>query len=163
VLQDIRDFLVAHPNEVLVIVNQDAVTPADFVKAMDDAGLSRFAYRGRTSPPWPTLRQLIEKNQRLVVLAEKRAGDAPWYHLAYRSIVAETPFNFTNRDELLDAARLPKSCEPNRGPRSGSVSRRPRWRSRSRSTTPGPRRRSSGRLGPSRSTTRWPQSSWPRA
>jgi hypothetical protein len=121
VLQDIRDFLVAHPNEVLVIVNQDAVTPADFVKAMDDAGLSRFAYTGRTSPPWPTLRQLIEKNQRLVVLAEERAGDAPWYHLAYRSIVAETPFNFTKRDQLLDAALLAKSCRPNRGPRNGSV------------------------------------------
>jgi hypothetical protein len=121
VLQDIRDFLVAHPNEVLVIVNQDAVTPADFVKAMDDAGLSRFAYRGRTSPPWPTLRQLIEKNQRLVVLAEKRAGDAPWYHVAYSSIVAETPFNFTRREQLLDAALLAKSCKPNRGPRNGSV------------------------------------------
>jgi hypothetical protein len=121
VLEDVRDFLVAHPNEVLVIVNQDAVTPADFVKAMNDAGLSRFAYTGRTSPPWPTLRQLIEKNQRLVVLAEKRAGDAPWYHVAYESIVAETPFNFTKRDQLLDSALLEKSCRPNRGPRNGSV------------------------------------------
>ncbi len=111
----------AHPNEVLVIVNQDAITPADFVKAMDDAGLSRFAYTGRTSPPWPTLRRLIERNQRLVVLAEKRAGGAPWYHLAYSSIVEETPFNFPKRNQLLDAALLAKSCGPNRGPRNGSV------------------------------------------
>jgi hypothetical protein len=120
VLEDVRDFLVAHPNEVLVIVNQDAITPKDFVEAMDDAGLSRFAYSGRTSPPWPTLRQMIERNQRLVVLAEEHAGSAPWYHPAYRSIVEETPFNFTNRAQLLDAADLARSCKPNRGPRSGA-------------------------------------------
>jgi len=121
VLEDIRDFLVAHPNEVIVMVNQDAITPADFVGAMDDAGLSRFAYTGRPSPPWPTLRQLIQRDQRLVVLAEEQAGAAPWYHLAYDKIMGETPFNFAKLGQLLDAARLAKSCEPNRGPRDGSL------------------------------------------
>ena len=46
VLDDIREFLVANPDEVLVIINQDYVTPADFVRAVDDAGLADFAYRG---------------------------------------------------------------------------------------------------------------------
>jgi hypothetical protein len=63
---------------------------------------------------------MIERNQRLVVLAEEHAGSAPWYHPAYRSIVEETPFNFTNRAQLLDAADLARSCKPNRGPKSGA-------------------------------------------
>jgi hypothetical protein len=121
VLEDVRDFLVAHPNEVLVIVNQDAITPADFVKEMNEAGLSRFAYTGPTTSPWPTLRQLIERDQRLVVLAEEKAGVAPWYHVGYDKIMGETPFNFTKLGQLLDAKLLAKSCEPNRGPRNGSL------------------------------------------
>ena len=82
-LRDIHDFLVANPGEVLVIVNQDYVTPEDFVGAVRDAGLDKLAYRGPTSGRWPTLRQMIDSNQRVLFLAENQAGAAPWYHLAY--------------------------------------------------------------------------------
>jgi hypothetical protein len=45
---------VTHPGELLVIVHQDAITPDDFVAAMNTAGLSRLAL---TPPddgePWP--------------------------------------------------------------------------------------------------------------
>jgi hypothetical protein len=116
VLDDIRDFLVANPQEVVVIVNQDDVTPADFVKAADDAGLSDFAYSGPTEPPFPTLREMIEQDERLVVLAEERAGGAPWYRSAYREITQETPFTFSTSGGLTDPAALSRSCEPNRGP-----------------------------------------------
>ena len=36
-LKDIHDFLATHPAEVVVMVNQDYVKPADFVEAIDDA------------------------------------------------------------------------------------------------------------------------------
>ena len=42
VLDQIRDFLVTHPGDVLVVINQDYVTPADFVGALDRAGLARL-------------------------------------------------------------------------------------------------------------------------
>ena len=45
VLDDIRDFLVANRDEVLVIVNQDYVEPAEFVEAVRDAKLERYALR----------------------------------------------------------------------------------------------------------------------
>ena len=56
------------------MVNQDYVTPADFVKAIDDAE-PRPAYA--FTPPasgseWPTLREMIEADRRLVMLAENR-------------------------------------------------------------------------------------------
>jgi hypothetical protein len=99
-----------------VIVNQDYVTPEDFVAAMAKAGLDAFAV---TPPPpgapWPTLRQLADSGRRLVALAENRAGAAPWYELAYERITQETPFSFTATDDLTAPAALPASCRENRG------------------------------------------------
>ena len=117
VLDDIHDFLVTHPAEVLVIINQDAVTPQDFVAALDTAGLAGYALE---PPPrgsaWPTLREMIEQDRRLVVLAENEAGAAPWYQLVYDRLTQETPFMFASTTELTDPARVPASCRPNRGP-----------------------------------------------
>jgi hypothetical protein len=101
---------------VLVIINQDAITPEDFVRAMDGAGLGRYAITPPEGSAWPTLRQLIEQDRRLLVLAEEKAGAAPWYQLAYERLTQETPFTFAAPRELTDPAELPASCEPNRGP-----------------------------------------------
>ena len=116
VLADIREFLVANPGEVLVVVNQDAISPEDFVGAVRDAGLERFAYRGPVDGRWPTLREMIDSGQRVLFLAENRAGAAAWYHPAYESILQETPFAFSRPAELTDPAGLAATCRPNRGP-----------------------------------------------
>ena len=121
VLADIREFLVANPGEVLVIVNQDAISPEDFVGAVRDAGLERFAYRGPVDGRWPTLREMIDSGQRVLFLAENRAGAAPWYHPAYEAILQETPFAFSRPAELTDPAGLAATCRPNRGPASAPL------------------------------------------
>jgi hypothetical protein len=120
VLRDIRDFLVANPDEVLVVINQDYVAPRDFVAAVDDAGLGALVYRGPTTGRWPTLRQMIDRNQRVVFLAENHAGAAPWYHLAYGRITEETPYAFGRTRGLTEPRRLRASCRPNRGPAAGA-------------------------------------------
>jgi hypothetical protein len=119
-LNEIHDFVATHPNDVLVIVNQDYVTPADYVKAIDQAGLTQYVYKGLGQSPWPTLRQMIDSNQRIVFLAENHAGAAPWYQLAYKSLVEETPYTFKSARLLTDPANLDASCRPNRGPPSGA-------------------------------------------
>ena len=115
VLEDMHEFLVSNPAEVVVVVNQDFVTPADFVAAMEESGLADYAFEPPRGTAWPTLRELIERDQRLVVLAENRAGAAPWYQLAYERITQETPFTFPSPAALVTAAELPASCRPNRG------------------------------------------------
>jgi hypothetical protein len=115
-LDDLHDFLVANPNEVLVVINQDYVTPADFVAAVKGAGLDELAYRGPFTDRWLTLRRMIDRNQRVVFLAENEAGEEPWYRLAYETITQETPYSFTGVAQLTEPARLPASCEENRGP-----------------------------------------------
>jgi hypothetical protein len=115
-LDQIQAFLVNNPGEVLIVVNQDAVTPADFVGAMEDAGLADYAITPPAAgAPWPTLRELIDSDRRLLVMAEEEGGAAPWYQAAYERLLQETPYEFRQPAQLLDPARLPASCEPNRG------------------------------------------------
>ena len=116
VLDDLHDFLAANPGEVVVVVNQDYVKPEDWVRAVRDAGLERYAFTPPASGPWPTLRQMIDSGHRLLMLAENEGGAAPWYQRAYDEILQETPFSFPSAAPLLDTANLDRTCEPNRGP-----------------------------------------------
>ena len=134
-LHDVRTFLVSHPASVVVIINQDeGVTPDDIARAFDQAGLLDLVYRGPLGP-FPTLRTMIESGQRLVVMAENDAGRIPWYHLAYEHNLQETPFRFTATSQLTDPKNLPASCRPNRGPDSAPLFLLNHWID----TTPVPR------------------------
>jgi hypothetical protein len=115
-LRDLHDFLIANPGEVVVVINQDYITPQDFVGAIRDAGLADLAYRGSVTGRWPTLRQMIDTNQRVVFLAENHAGAAPWYRLAYDTITEETPYAFAKPEQLIDPAALAATCALSRGP-----------------------------------------------
>ena len=56
VLTSMRTFLERNPRNVLVIVNEDSISAADFAAAIP-TGLRRHVWRGRTGPRWPTLRE----------------------------------------------------------------------------------------------------------
>lgn len=115
-LADLRTFLVSNPGEVVIIINQDeGVAPADIERAFDQAGLLDLVYRGPFGP-FPTLREMIDSGQRLVVMAENDAGDISWYPLAYGSVLQETPFTFNSAAQLTDPSQLAESCRSNRGP-----------------------------------------------
>jgi hypothetical protein len=105
-LRDIRDFLVLHPGEVLLLVVEDYVRPADLAAAFAESALMDFVYTGPAGPPWPSLRDLIARNERVVVLVENDPGEVPWLHAAY-DVTEETPYHFRSPDEF--------SCRPNRG------------------------------------------------
>jgi len=100
----------------VVVINQDYITPDDFVQAVRDADLEQLAYTGPVEGEWPTLREMVDSNERVVFLAENKAGGAPWYHLAYDSITEETPYAFNKVAQLISPDTLDASCEPNRGP-----------------------------------------------
>src|SRR3954471_25085312 len=112
-LKEIHDFLVTHPGEVVVVINQDYVAPEDFVRAIGAAGLAPYTFAGSMDA---TLGAMIDAGTRLVVLAEHHAGAAPWYRLAYAKLTQETPFSFSSPAALTTAAKLPATCAPNRGP-----------------------------------------------
>jgi hypothetical protein len=128
-LREINDFLVTHPDEVVMLVIQDEGPGVkDVAAAMDATGLSAFAYRGPVTAPFPTLRELIDDNQRLVVLTENSATDpsVPWIHNAF-DVLQETPFHFSNPSQF--------SCADHRGAPTNPLFLLNHWID----TTPAPR------------------------
>jgi hypothetical protein len=107
-------------------VIEDYVTPADIEAAFRESGLERFVYRGAVTPPFPTLRQMIDSDQRLVVFGENDTTGVPWYHPAFETI-QETPYRFLTPEEF--------SCRPNRGGKTAPLFQVNHWIE----TTPTPR------------------------
>ncbi len=110
-LAEIRDFLVANPGEVVLVSIEDATSPEDTSAAIEKAGLLPYIYKGPDGPPWPTLRELIDSDQRLVVMAERQGGTPSWYRRQFR-FTQETPYRFEDPKQLTERS----SCRPNRGP-----------------------------------------------
>jgi hypothetical protein len=111
-LTDVREFLDAHPDEFVVLFVEDVVTPEDAAQAFEDSGILRYAYVHRRGEPFPTLRELIEADERVLILGEQHSGGSalPWYHDGF-TLVQETPYTFGDEEEI--AGR--ESCRPNRG------------------------------------------------
>lgn len=108
-LREVHSFLVANPDEVVTLIVQDETAPADTVAVFAEAGLEPFLYQheGGADRGWPTLGEMIDAGQRLVVFAENEGPPPAWYHPAF-AYIQDTPFQFATPEDM--------SCEPNRGP-----------------------------------------------
>ena len=114
-LREVREFLVERPDEVLIIVIEDYVLPSAIVTAFEESGLVEKVYRGPPAGPFPTLREMIDSGQQVVVYAENHGGGAPWYTRGYDAALQETPFTFQRPALLTTPANWPATCRPNRG------------------------------------------------
>ena len=81
VLKEIQIFLGANPSEIITIFIEDYVTsPKGLTKVFDAAGLRKYWFPVSAMPKnggnWPTLDNMIQKNQRLVVFTSKSAKEA---------------------------------------------------------------------------------------
>lgn len=122
-LRAIHEFLVLHPDAVIVIEIEDHVTPLDMARAFQASELSEFVYHGRPDSErgfrWPTLREMIARDERAVVLLESGRGGVSWLLPAFR-VIQETPYDFARVGDTL-------SCAPNRGGTSGSLFQLNHW------------------------------------
>jgi hypothetical protein len=105
-LRGIRDFVVAHPDEVFILIVEDYVTPQDLAAEFDKAGYTGLIYTGNPSPQWPTLRQLIESGERVLVFVESGRPGVSWLRPAFQNF-RETPYSFHKIEDF--------SCRANRG------------------------------------------------
>ncbi|HSO03666.1 MAG TPA: hypothetical protein VLQ92_04225, partial [Candidatus Limnocylindrales bacterium] len=101
VMQRLNSWMDAHPREVVVLFIQDTVTPADTAAVLEEAGLADKAYVHPDGAQWPTLREMIDANQRLVVLMEKQGGgDAhPYLHQGF-DLVQDTEYTFDSAEDF---------------------------------------------------------------
>lgn len=107
----IRDFMLAHPREVLVMSIEDQVPPEQFAKFVEQAGLLDLTWKGPVDP-LPTAREMIDSGGRILWMAEKDAGTGKnaWYHQQF-DLVQETPYDKSTLKSLLSDG----GCAPNRG------------------------------------------------
>ena len=69
-LAEVAAFLAANPDDVVTLVIEDGIPAAETAAAFDAAGLAGFVHAQRRLGPWPTLGELIDRGERLVVFAE---------------------------------------------------------------------------------------------
>jgi len=118
VLREVHDFLVRHPQEVLVMVVEDYVPPSDVEAAFTESGLVGFVYRSPLGPPWPTLGEMLARDERVLVLAESGRPGVAWLYPAF-TVVQETPYAFRTPQDM--------SCRANRGGTSGTLFQINNW------------------------------------
>lgn len=116
-LEEVRDFLDDNPDEVVTLIIQDEISVADTVAAFEEAGLVDVAYEHRDGA-WPTLGEMIDDGDRLVVFAENEAGPPAWYANAFE-VMQETPYLVLERDRF--------TCEPHRGVPDGTLFQLNHW------------------------------------
>jgi len=117
-LNEVRDFAVAHPDEVIILVVEDYVTPADLASAFEKTGLAGFVFTEKPGPPWPTLRHIIESGRRILVFTESGRPGVEWLRPAFETF-RETPYTFHTAEEF--------SCRANRGGNGGSLFQLNHW------------------------------------
>ncbi|KAE8719346.1 PI-PLC X domain-containing protein [Hibiscus syriacus] len=81
VLKEVHVFLQANPSEIVTIIIEDyVVSPRGFSKVFDASGLRKFWFPVPRMPKnggnWPTVHDMVRKNQRLVVFTSKSAKEA---------------------------------------------------------------------------------------
>jgi hypothetical protein len=125
-LEGVRDFMLANPGEVVVVVVEDYIAPEDVARLFHEAGLLDLIYTGSLTQPVPTLREMIDGGQRLVVFSESGKPGVPWLRPAW-DFMQETPYSFHKPADF--------SCRPNRGGKAAPFFQINHWIE----TTPAPR------------------------
>lgn len=99
-LEIVAGWLKDNPYDVvtILIVNSDLTTVENFVPAIQDSGLAEFLYTPQYVPQhrdqWPTLSEMILKNERAVVFMDYNADQTTVpYILDEFSHMWETPFS----------------------------------------------------------------------
>ncbi len=124
-LRDIRDFMLRNPDEVVLLLIEDYVEPADLARAFEEADLLPLVYQDPVLV-WPTLGAIIASGRRVLVWIESGKPGVPWLR-AFQQTWQETPYTFHTPAEF--------SCRPNRGGTAGSLFLLNHWIE----TTPAPR------------------------
>jgi hypothetical protein len=120
-LRTLQEFLDENPDEVVTLIIQDAISPAETASAFGAAGLDTYLHEHESGAPWPALGDLIDRGERLVVFAENERPPPAWYHQAFEH-TQETPYRFPQPDDF--------TCAHNRGDPEASLFLLNHWVSR---------------------------------
>jgi len=101
-LMDIKTFLNKNPNEIITIIFESYVTAYSVKEEFRKVGLLSYLHTQPAGKPWPTIKQMISDNKRLVILTDKRTSrtDMDWYHYLWDNYAWETDYSASSRSDL---------------------------------------------------------------
>ncbi len=105
-LCEITQFLDTHPNEIVSLQLEPHIDDVDTVAAFEDSGLIDYVRYQPLGSPFPTLRQMIADDRRLMVFTESGGGDPNWLMPLFRYSF-DTPYTFATPSDF--------NCDVNRG------------------------------------------------
>lgn len=93
----------ANPSEIVTIIIEDYVSsPSGLTKVFDAAGLRKYWFPVSRMPKnggnWPTVDDMVQKNQRLLVFTSKSSKEASegiayqWRYMVENQCMAHQPF-----------------------------------------------------------------------
>ncbi|HEX6888026.1 MAG TPA: hypothetical protein VF143_07955 [Candidatus Nanopelagicales bacterium] len=112
-MQRLNTWMDNHPRDVVVLFIQDTVSPADTAAVLQQAGLVDKAYVHPAGADWPTLRQMVDSNKRLVVLMENEGGGSqyPYLHQGF-DLVQDTEYTFDSAADFTCTLKRGKPDSP---------------------------------------------------
>lgn len=105
-LDEIVAFLDANPNELITIIFESYAPPEKLLAVFEESGALAYTRAQQLDEPWPTVKELLDANERLIVFSD-RDGFAYDWHLPVFQFMRETPYAAASPDEL--------RCEGGRG------------------------------------------------
>ena len=105
-LTRIADFMVDNPNEVVIITLQSALDTEPTLDAFEQVGLRDMLHHHNVGEEWPTLGELIELNERVVLFSNGGAGEDNGYLDQWTHWI-DNPYSAQSNDDF--------SCVEDRG------------------------------------------------
>ncbi len=119
VLMEIRDWMDAHPRNVVTLILENYARAEDLTDAFLEGGLlnadgtSGYLHiQSSPETPWPSLGEMIDSGKRLVVLTDEEGVDESWLHQLWQH-AWETRFTYRLASEFSVDDNY--SCDRNRG------------------------------------------------
>ena len=108
ILNDIKLFLDNNQNDIITIILESYVDADDIENIVNQSGLTNYLYTHNNMLAWPTLQEMINNNQRLVIFSDKddASSTQTWYHYVWDYAV-ETHYSVNDINNF--------SCSFNRG------------------------------------------------
>ncbi len=111
-MEEFHAFMEEHPREVITIIFEDHIPGELTVEVLQEAGLDELVYTHDAEAGWPTLGEMIEADERLVVTNENAGPPPEWMHHVW-DVGWDTPFGFDSVESF--------NCEHNRGTQEGDL------------------------------------------
>ncbi|MEZ5323321.1 MAG: hypothetical protein R2698_14845 [Microthrixaceae bacterium] len=111
-LTGMREWLDAHPREVVTLILENYVPASSLQAAMDASGLTPRLVDHTVGAPWPTLGEMVDADRRVVVMTDRGGGAYPWL-LPVFSEAWDTNWSATTTSDL--------TCSVNRGSASNRL------------------------------------------